>query len=59
MKTALLTLLIITLIIAGPLLIIWSLNTLFNIGIVYNGWTWLATLFLLSACGGTRLGTNK
>ena len=38
-----------------PLVFIWSVNTLFNLGIPYNIWTWLAAvvlwLFLLSTRG--------
>lgn len=30
-----------------PLMMIWSLNTLFLLGIAYNFWTWLGSLFLL------------
>ena len=30
----------------GPLATIWSLNTVFNLGIAYNFWTWLGTLWL-------------
>lgn len=42
--------LIIALIIAGPLLVIWSLNTLFPaLSIPYTVWTWLAALILGSA----------
>ena len=34
----------------GPLLILWSLNTLFPaLAIPYTFWTWLAALFLASA----------
>jgi len=28
----------------GPLISIWTLNTLFGLGIVYTFWTWLAML---------------
>ncbi len=41
--------LIIGLIIIGPLLSIWALNTLFNLGIAYNFYTWLAALLLGAA----------
>lgn len=42
-----LILLVVAIIIAGPLLLIWSLNTLFPLlAIPYNIWTWLATLIL-------------
>jgi len=41
---------VIFLIIVGPLITIWSLNTLFPIlAIPYNIWTWLATVFLFAA----------
>ena len=30
----------------GPLITIWSLNTLFGLGIAYTFWTWLATAWL-------------
>ena len=39
--------LVIALIIAGPLLIIWALNTLFPVvAIPYTIWTWVAALIL-------------
>lgn len=31
----------------GPLLTIWSMNTLFSLSIAYNFWTWLAAVFLI------------
>ncbi len=34
-----------------PFAIIWSLNTLFALGIAYNFWTWLAALILGSLFG--------
>jgi tryptophan-rich sensory protein len=41
---------IIFLIIIGPIITIWSLNTLFPVlAIPYNIWTWLATVFLFAA----------
>jgi tryptophan-rich sensory protein len=41
---------VIFLIIVGPLITIWSLNTLFPVlAIPYNIWTWLATVFLFAA----------
>jgi hypothetical protein len=40
----------IALIILGPLIIIWSMNTLFPVlAIPYDIWTWLATVFLFAA----------
>ena len=45
-----LILVVILLIAAGPLLLIWALNTLFPIlAIPYTFWTWLAALILGSA----------
>ncbi len=45
---------VIALIIAGPLLIIWALNTLFPVlAIEYNLYTWLAALILGSVLGPT------
>lgn len=39
--------LVVTLIIAGPLLLIWALNTLFPVvAIPYTIWTWLAALII-------------
>jgi hypothetical protein len=45
---------VIALIIAGPLLIIWAINTLFPIAAIeYNMYTWLAALILGSVFGPT------
>ena len=35
-------------IVFGPLVTIWSLNTLFNLNIAYNFSTWAASLFITS-----------
>ena len=44
--------LILILIIAGPILIIWALNTLFPVlAIDYTVWTWLAALILGATVG--------
>ena len=46
-KIVLLVALIVFLIVAGPLLTIWALNTLFPVlAIPYTVWTWLAVIFL-------------
>lgn len=37
---------LILMVLVGPLITIWSLNTLFNLGIDYTFWTWLATAWL-------------
>lgn len=46
--------LIIAIVIFAPLVVIWALNTLFNLGIVYNFWTWLATAVLTGTFGKTN-----
>lgn len=39
--------LVVVLVVAGPLLVIWALNTLFPVlAIEYTVWTWLAALIL-------------
>ncbi len=41
---------VIALVIVGPLIVIWSMNTLFPVlAIPYDIWTWLATVFLFAA----------
>lgn len=51
---ALIVLLIVAIIAFGPLLLIWSLNTLFPaLAIPYTFWTWLAA-FLLGAPFSSR-----
>lgn len=42
-------------IIGGPLMLIWSLNTLFNAGIEYSFWSWLAALWVgITIAGSSR-----
>lgn len=49
-KIAGLVLLIIILLIVGPLITIWALNTIFPVLVIpYTFWTWLATLILTSS----------
>jgi|688.fasta_scaffold08091_33 hypothetical protein len=48
-----LILLIIALLIFAPLVTIWSLNTLFNLGIDYTFWTWLAMAWLTMVTFGS------
>ncbi len=44
--------LVVALIVAGPILIIWALNTLFPVlAIPYTIWTWLAALILGATVG--------
>ena len=52
--------LVVLLVIAGPLLILWSLNTLFPaLAIEYTLWTWLAALILGSTLSPTVRITKK
>lgn len=46
-------------ILVGPFLTIWSLNTLFGFSIGYSLKTWFAALFLSMAIGGTKFTTSK
>lgn len=36
-----------------PFIVIWSLNTLFNLGLLYTWQTWLASLILTSVVSGS------
>jgi len=44
-----------TMIIFGPLVTLWSLNTLFSLGIEYSFWSWLAMLWLSSVTFGSAI----
>jgi hypothetical protein len=44
---------VILMIVFGPLATIWSLNTLFGLGIAYTFWTWLAMAWLSLATFGS------
>ena len=49
-----LTVLALILVGLGPLITIWSLNTVFGLNIAYTFWTWLGTLVLSSAVYATK-----
>lgn len=51
-------LLLAVIVLLGPLAVIWALNTLFQTGIEYTFWTWLAVL-VLSVFLQTRIGKNS
>lgn len=52
--------LLLLLIVFTPLITIWALNTLFNLGIAYTFWTWLATAWLsLVTFGSVTSAINK
>lgn len=53
MPVVLVILVVIALIVVGPLLTIWALNTLFPmLAIPYTFWTWLAVVLLGAAMKG-------
>jgi hypothetical protein len=56
---ALLIFLAIGVIIFGPLVTIWSLNTLFNLNIAYNFSTWAASFFITSIFSAGKVTYKK
>ena len=59
-KLLALILFLILVIIFAPLISIWSLNTLFGLGIAYTIWTWAATIWLQGiALGGFAASAKK
>ena len=59
MTTIVLVALVIAIVILIPLAVIWALNTLFNLGIAYNFWTWLAMAVLTGTFGKTDYVKNR
>jgi len=48
-------LIVIAVIIVGPMLLIWALNTLVpTLAIAYTAWNWLAALVVMVLLGGRR-----
>ena len=45
-KIAVFVLFLIVLVLIGPLISIWALNTVFGLGIAYTFWTWLAMAWI-------------
>lgn len=54
-----LILLVIALIAFVPLVLLWSLNTLFGMGLAYSFLNWLAALVLIGLFGKTNVTVNK
>ena len=50
---------IIALLIYGPMITIWAMNTLFGLNIPTNGATWFAVIWLGSIVGSSNYNTNK
>ena len=48
-------LIIVAIVILVPLITIWSLNTLFGLGIEYTIWTWLGSVWISAVFGGGQL----
>lgn len=57
-KILAIVLLLLLVLIFAPFLTIWSLNTLFGLGIAYNLWTWLAMAWL-GAVLGAKIGRKS
>ena len=51
MEKLILIIVVLVVLIVGPLLAIWSLNTLFGLGIAYSIKTWFAALVLAGIVG--------
>jgi hypothetical protein len=51
--------LILLLFLIGPVLVIWSANTLFGLGIDYTLWTWLSVIILGSFFNSGRIGQKS
>ena len=47
--------LVLVALIFAPLVSIWALNTLFNLNIAFNFWTWCASLWIGSFFSGVKL----
>ncbi len=45
-KIVVLAVLVVVIVLLGPLISIWALNTLFGLGIAYTFWTWLAMAWI-------------
>lgn len=59
MAALLIFLIVIVAIAFGPLVLLWSLNTLFGMGLAYSFFNWLAALVLIGLFGKTNVTVNK
>ena len=57
MKYIIVFLIIAFFVLVGPIALIWSLNTLFNLGIVYTAETWLAA-FIINSMVAARVSSK-
>ena len=46
-------------VLASPMILIWSINTLLGMHIDFTVWNWLASLMLISAARGAEVSLNK
>jgi len=51
-------LVILAVIALGPFAFIWALNTLFNLGIGFTFWTWLAVVVFMMFIGAGKISTK-
>lgn len=59
MGIVLVILLVLALITMGPIFTIWSLNTLFGLGIPLTIWTWLSALWLGMVVASTQVRSKS
>ena len=52
-------LIVVLLMICGPMITIWALNTLFGLKIILNFWTWLATFWLGLSLGSVGANSRR
>ena len=46
-------------VLASPMILIWSINTLLGMHIDFTVWNWLASWMLISAARGAEVSLNK
>jgi len=59
LEIGLLIIVLIALIVIGPFVTIWSLNTLFGLSIDYTFWTWLAVVWLSLVTFGSIVSSTQ
>lgn len=57
MKYIIVFLIVAFFVLVGPIALIWSLNTLFNLGIAYTAETWLAA-FIINSVVAARVSSK-
>lgn len=59
MNLFLIGILAVVIVIAWPFILIWSLNTLFHLGILFTFKTWIAALILCAMLGGASIRKSQ